>query len=300
MHPRRIQFLFRFGYDGSRFHGLQPQPTLPTAGGALRERIRAAAEQAPRALAFSARTDAGVHAQLNLATCWLVGPMDAVDFCQRVTMPRDDGLFFVQVEMVPTNVHARGIARGKRYRYIIEDGCDETKIDSRYAWQIVPQLDLDRMREGAKHLEGTFDFSSFRAARCNMQSAEKTLTRVRIYGPLPLAENRRRIFIELCGNAFLRKMVRIIVGTLAEVGAHLRPPADVACIRDAKSRTAAGITAPARGLVLLRVGCAWPEDGSRLLPQLAELEQDNATVGRPNPSLNERDMCAKKPSSADF
>lgn len=284
MHPRRIQFLFRFGYDGSRFHGLQPQPALPTAGGALRERIREAAEQSPRALAFSARTDAGVHAQLNLSTCWLVGPLDADEFCERVARPRNDGLFFVQAEMVPVHVHARGIARGKRYRYIIEDGCDATRIESRYAWQIVPELDLPRMREGARLLEGTFDFSSFRAARCNMKSAEKTLTRVRIYGPLPLPEKRRRIFIELCGNAFLRKMVRIIVGTLAEVGAHLRTPDEVARIRDAKSRAAAGITAPARGLVLMRVGCAWPEDGSGRLPQLAGLEDERDPAPKANPN----------------
>lgn len=274
MHPRRIQFLFRFGYDGSRFHGLQPQPTLPTAGGALRERIREAAEQSPRALAFSARTDAGVHAQQNLATCWLVGPLDIETFCERMRAPRNDGLVFVEVEAVPTNVHARGIARGKRYRYIIEDGCDETRIESRYAWQIVPELDIERMRAGAQHLEGTYDFSSFRGARCNMQSADKTLTRVRVYGPLPLEDGRRRIFIELCGNAFLRKMVRIIVGTLAEVGAHLRAPEEIAHIRDAKNRMQAGITAPARGLVLLRVGCAWPADGSRLLAELACLQND--------------------------
>lgn len=271
MHPRRIQLLIRFGYDGSRFHGLQPQGHLPTAGQALRTRVEAAAGQRARALCFAARTDAGVHAFANLATCWLVGPLDEARILADIARPQDDGLVLVRAEIVPSSVHARGAARGKRYRYVLEDERPEGDIDGRYAWQLVPRLDEERMAEGARHLVGTHDFSSFRARRCAMRSPIKSLTSVRVAGPFPLEGGGRRLFVELAGDAFLRKMVRILVGTLAEVGAGLREPDDVRRILEARDREAAGITAPARGLVLLQVGCAWPDDGSRLIPELASL-----------------------------
>src|SRR5690349_612914 len=121
----RTQILVRFGYDGARFHGLQPQtPDLPTAGAALIDRLTQAAGRAPKGLHFAARTDAGVHALRNLATCWL--PTAAREPSARpvaqvladVMRPRPDGLTAVLALEVPTWVHARGSSRGKRYRYL--------------------------------------------------------------------------------------------------------------------------------------------------------------------------------------
>lgn len=276
MHPQRVQLLLRFGYDGSRFHGLQPQKALPTAGGTLKERLAQAAGQPPRALCFAARTDAGVHALSNLATCWFVGPLDRDALLSALAQPRDDGLLFVRGEVVPAHIHARGAARGKRYRYVIDQVQAGSSLESPHSWQITPQLDVDRMREAAAFLVGTHDFSSFRGARCAMKNPVKTLSRIHIRGPHPLPDASLRIFIELSGDAFLRKMVRNIVGCLAEVGAGLRTPAEVPGILAAAERQAAGITAPARGLTLLRVGCAWPADGSRLL---AEVPAEQRGVG---------------------
>lgn len=277
MHPRRVQLLIRFGYDGSRFHGLQPQrPELPTAGYMLRRRLEEASGQHARALCFAARTDAGVHALANLATCWIVGPVDEAHIVAEIGRHRDDGLLWVRAEIVPPHVHARGAARGKRYRYVIEHGCEGDDLDGRYVWQIAPRLDVERLCAGATHLVGTLDFSSFRAPRCSMSSPTKTLSSVRALGPFPVEGGSERIFIELVGDAFLRKMVRIIVGTLAEVGAGCREPDDVCKVLKARDRNAAGITAPARGLTLMEVGCAWPEDGSRLLPELRSLDDETA------------------------
>lgn len=276
MHPRRVQLLVRFGYEGSRFHGLQPQPHLPTAGGALRRRLTEALGQPPKALAFSARTDAGVHALVNLATCWFVGPLDAPALFRKLAEDRDDGLQDVRAEIVPPHVHARGTAHGKRYRYLLEDCAAEDSLDSRFCWQIVPSIDLVSMREAAALLVGTHDFSSFRAAKCAMGSPVKHLQQIRIGGPFELFDGRRRFVIEFVGDGFLRKMVRNLVGTLVEVGCGLRAPTDVTRILQARVRSAAGLTAPARGLTLMQVGSSWPDDGSRRIPELAPSHEATA------------------------
>lgn len=260
--PTRAQLLVRFGYDGARFRGLQPQaPGIPTAGSALRDRLTAAAGTPPKALSFAARTDAGVHALKNLATCWFRGHDDVDGIVARLATPRDDGLVDVRAYRVPYDVHARGSGRGKRYRYLVEAGVDAPDPAHGFVWQIAPTLDGDRMRSAAKQLEGTHDFTSLRAPNCTAESAVKTLTSVRVGGPFA-----NRFVIEVCGNAFLRKMVRNLVGLLVEVGAGLRD--DVPAVLAARERDAAGLCAPPQGLVLVEVGCDWPPDGSFLIREL--------------------------------
>jgi tRNA pseudouridine38-40 synthase len=277
----RVQLLIRFGYDGSRFRGLQPQgPGIATAGQALKDRLTEAVGLPPKGLNFAARTDAGVHAIANLATCYYrEPPLAAEEIIARLEAPRDDGLIDVRAARVPPNVHARGSSRGKRYRYLIEDGAAEgaAQGEHRRAWAVAPRLDVERMREGAQWLVGTHDYSSLRAGDCGAATATKTLATVRIGGPFPLArddgaeragEAPRRIVVEVTGDAFLRKMMRNLVGLLVEVGAGLRPPAEVGAVLAARDRRAAGVCAPPGGLTLVEVGCAWPEDGSGLIREL--------------------------------
>ncbi|MCP4502997.1 MAG: tRNA pseudouridine synthase A [Deltaproteobacteria bacterium] len=301
----RISLLIRFGYDGSRFHGLQPQNDVVTAGGTLRDRLEDAAGIRPRALFFSARTDAGVHALENAATCWFKGPLDVDAFIQEVARDRDDGLHRVRVERVPIHVHARGCSRGKRYRYIIDDGCVDGYFHATHSWRVLPRLDVDAMREAALILQGEHDFSSFRGARCSAKTPVKHLVSIRISDAMPVyesarlqlpertggrfdrvlgpmldeAKHERRIFVDIAGDAFLRKMIRIVVGTLAEVGIGWRQPQDMHEVLDAKVRQAAGLTAPARGLSLLQLGFSYPDDGSRLVRELHFLEEERVKKG---------------------
>lgn len=265
---RRIQFLVRFGYDGSRFHGLQPQRHFPTAGAALRARLEEAAGQPARALCFAARTDAGVHAVANAATFWMEQPLDIERFLAAVSAPRDDGLWLVHAQQTPTNVHARGSSRGKRYRYRVEDNCSVDETTQRYAWHIAPTLHIERVRAAAAYLVGTHDFTSFRAPRCSASSPVKTLARVDIRGPFPTTGERRLFFFDFAGDAFLRKMIRILSGTLVEIGTGLREPDDMKAILEGRDRQLAGMAAPARGLILLQVGMTWPSDGSGLIREL--------------------------------
>lgn len=266
---RRTQLLVRFGYDGARFRGLQPQgPGIPTAGQALKDRLAAAAVDRPRGLAFSARTDAGVHALRNAATCYFLDEPDGAALAARVSTARDDGLCDVIALVVPPHVHARGASRGKRYRYLVDDRCADASIPRPRSWAIAPELSAAALGEAARRLEGTHDFASLRGGGCTSSTTVKTLSRVRVGGPFPV-EDGRRWLIEISGDAFLRKMVRNLVGLLVEVGTGWRPLDDIERVLAARDRCAAGPCAPAEGLSLLEVGFAWPPDGSALLPELS-------------------------------
>lgn len=245
----RKQFLVRFGYAGDLFHGLQEQGDIVTAGAAMRKRIESAFGVRARALTYTARTDAGVHATTNVATFWVRDVEDTEPCMRALEAPRLDGLFGVVVEAVDKSVHARTRDRKKRYRYVLLAGGPAGWREDAFAWEIVPPLDVTRMRRAAVHLLGTHDFSSFRAARCSAGTPVKTLTRVDIDGPY-YERGRARFVIHIEGDAFVRKMIRIIAGTLAEVGTGLRDPDELPAILEAKHRDAGGITAPAWGLTL--------------------------------------------------
>lgn len=253
MQRDRVQLLVRFGYDGGRFCGLQPQPDVPTAGAALRARFLAAGVE-PKALSWAARTDSGVHAERNAATCWLrgVSDVDAVLAC--IADPRDDGLSNVALLRVPVNVHARASSRGKHYRYIFEDGWPPAPEQAARAWRIHPRLDAERMHRAAQHLVGEHDFHTFRTPRCSAPDPVKRLTALAVTSSP--GEQGSRIVLDVHGQSFLRQMVRIIAGTLAEIGAGLRSPADVPAMLAARERTAAGITAPPHALTLVDVHIA--------------------------------------------
>jgi tRNA pseudouridine38-40 synthase len=254
---RRTAVLVRFGYDGARFYGLQPQPGMLTAGGALRDRLAAAALRPPSGLAFAARTDRGVHAVRNLATCYWHGPLDVGQLAAAVGRDVDDGLRDVVVCAVPPTVHARGVSRGKRYRYVVVDGADPDDLDDAHAWRVVPPLDVARMAEAAGRLVGRHDFSSLRGGGCSAASAEKTLYAVDV-----ARDDRGAVVVDVTGDAFVRHMMRNLVGLLVETGSGLRAPDDVTAILAARHRQAAGLMAPGAGLTLVAVGSAWPPDGS--------------------------------------
>lgn len=265
---RRTQLLVRFGYDGGRFRGLQPQgPGVPTAGQALRERLAAAAADRPRGLAFSARTDAGVHALRNAATCFFLDEPDGAAVATRIAAARDDGLCHVEALQVPPGVHARGHSRGKRYRYLIDDCCLDTERRRPRSWAVAPELSGEWLADAARRLQGTHDFASLRGGGCTAGTTVKALACVRVGGPFPLPDGRRWL-VEIIGDAFLRKMVRNAVGLMVEVGSGWRPPDDVERVLAARDRCAAGLCAPPEGLSLIDVGFAWPPDGSSLIAEL--------------------------------
>lgn len=244
---KRASYLARFGYIGSNFHGLQPNKGFATAGGALYDVVHTAAGVPPKALQFSARTDAGVHAIENYATFWFPKPFDHEHFTRNLRSSSLHNLLYLDAQPVRFDVHARANAKGKWYRYVIDDAVNTTKANP-FAWEIVPSLDVEAMQLAANALIGTHAFDAFRHGGCTANSTVKTITRLQVTRSL-----NRQIHIDIEGTAFLRRMVRIIVGTLAEVGAGLRCAHDVGNILLSKRRDQTGPSAPANGLTLMRV-----------------------------------------------
>lgn len=270
------QLLITFGYDGAGFHGLQPQPGVQTAGGALLARLQAASGEMPYAVSFAARTDAGVSARVNIMSCRLRGTIDPAALAQHVSAPRADGLREVAVQALPFRVMARNSAIAKTYTYAFVGGSTPAGVDRGAgqaarrddilpAWHVAPPLDPTRMHEAGQALLGTHDFGAFRAASCGAKNPVKTLTGLTLEGPFPaLIGQRYHLHVE--GSGFLRHMVRIIAGTLAEVGCGLRASESVAAALAARDRQAAGVCAPAHGLTLWQISTE-----SRLTPYLAAL-----------------------------
>jgi tRNA pseudouridine38-40 synthase len=252
MNKNRYQFLTTLAYDGARFFGVQEQVNLPTVLGALRQRIKESSKEEARCLIASARTDRGVSALNNYATFYLkeLAPERINNFIKDVQEHRDDGLYNINLEWVDYHVHARQCSGSKIYRYTI---IDADKGTSSLAWSIAPKLNIQAMKEAALLLIGEQDFSSLRGGGCEAGSVIKEIYSINI-----TRCESGEILIDIHGNAFLRKMIRNLVGLLVEVGAGLRSPNSVGLILSQKNRQAAGIMAQAQGLCLMSVALQLP------------------------------------------
>lgn len=253
----RTQFLVSMAYDGSRFYGVQEQGELPTVLGALRKRIEQSVSKRTCCLTASARTDRGVHALNNYATFYVRGltAQDVEKLISDVEQFKDDGLFGVSISLVSHHVHARSCSKGKVYRYTIVDSSESS---SHFAWHVAPDLDVNAMAQAASYMVGEKDFSSLRGGGCEAGTAIKEITSIEV-----TRTKTGEILIEVYGNAFLRKMIRNLVGLLAEIGSGLRRPESVEEILLKKCRSAAGIMAEAQGLCLISVEFLIPSSLSK-------------------------------------
>lgn len=251
----RQTVLLELRYRGRDFHGVQPQSGWTTVGETVRQRLERACGSRPKGLACSARTDTGVDAEQNFASAWF---RDVDALARRLLVLREMNDVALQITgawLVPRSLHARNAALGKHYRYRIEHGIPRIELENSpevSSWRVAPRLDAEQMRRAAVHLVGNHDYSAFRARGCSAKNPIKTLDRIDV------SESGSRIEIDVEGDAFLRRMMRILVGTLAEVGAGLRSPDDVPALLAAKDRKRSGMTAPAHGLCLRAVKLAWP------------------------------------------
>jgi tRNA pseudouridine38-40 synthase len=237
-------------YDGAGFAGWQVQPAgRRTVQGELEAALARVTGQRCRAVGAS-RTDAGVHAEGQVASVELARALDAARLLRALNGVLPADLAAVECAEADANFHARRSARSKLYRYRVWNG--PSPSPSRAAWthRVVTPLDLAAMRRAASHLVGTHDFRSFQAARSAPGSTVRTLARVDVEG-----RSRGEVQIWVEGDAFLRHMVRILAGTLVEVGIGRRDPESIPALLAARDRSRAGRTAPARGLCLVRVEC---------------------------------------------
>jgi len=233
-------------YDGTDFAGFQRQPDAVTVQQVLEECIGEALGHEVRVLA-AGRTDAGVHAigQVVALDTDAAIPVEAVPVAFTSKLP--DSVAVVAAEEVQPSFHPRFDARSKRYVYRIVSRPVRSPFLGRYAWCVRHSLTAEMMAAAAGHIQGRHDFRSFCAAGSDVETFERQVTRVEVARDGDLVE----VWIDADG--FLYQMVRIIVGTLVEVGRDRMAPETVAQIIEARDRTKAGPTAPPQGLCLVRV-----------------------------------------------
>ena len=233
-------------YDGSRYRGWQRlQNTDLTVQGKL-ETVLSRVFGETVEVAGSGRTDAGVHALGQVAsfrTARDLSPEEALAALRR-WLPEDIGA--VSLCYAPPRFHARLNASEKRYRYRVWNSEAPCVFERRWVYVFPDELDLEAMRDAAGRLIGTRDFKAFSADRTKKST-------VRSLKSLEIAREGEELRFTLTGDGFLHHMVRIIVGTLLEIGRGDRPPACVEEILAGRERAEAGFTVPARGLCLMEV-----------------------------------------------
>jgi tRNA pseudouridine38-40 synthase len=233
-------------YDGTELCGWQRQANGPTAQQHLEEAV-ATMVGAPTTVTGASRTDAGVHALGQVAHFVTTSTISPYGFRRGINGMLPRSVAVVDAREAPDGFHARFWARGKHYRYRVLARRDRSPLLDRFVWHRFGALDLAAMREAAALLVGEHDFAAFRAASCDAPGT------VRRLGAIDLALRDEVVEIDVRGNAFLRNMVRILAGTLVEVGAGRRPVASVAKALASGDRLDAGITAPPQGLCLVAV-----------------------------------------------
>ena len=233
-------------YDGTALCGWQRQQNGPTVQGHLEAALATLLQHAVTVTGAS-RTDAGVHARGQVATFRTERTIPLHGIRRGLNSLLPDAIAIREAAEAPDAFHARFSASGKHYRYTILARADRSPLWRDRAWHHAAPLDRDAMRAAAAVLVGEHDFAAFRAAGC---SAKTTIRRI---DAIELVEEGELIHVDVRGNAFLRNMVRILVGTLVEAGTGYRTPAQVAEILAGLDRTKAGITAPPQGLELVSV-----------------------------------------------
>lgn len=244
-------------YEGSGFAGFARQPGLSTVQGEIESALRTALRRDVETVG-AGRTDAGVHAlgQVVSFPSARMGPADT-QLLRSLNALTPRGIVVTGVRRADAAFSARHSAVAREYRYRIVPGPVPPLFIAPYAWQVSHALDLHAMRDAATHLLGEHDFRSF----CVADSARgrRTVRRLDLVEVVPeVVCGEHSITVRVIGNAFLHSMVRTIVGSLVEVGTGRREAAWMAEARAACDRSAAGVTAPAKGLTLWHV--SYPEE----------------------------------------
>ena len=246
-----MRIAFGIEYDGSRYCGWQMQKhNVPTVQGAVEKALSKVADSAIR-VHCAGRTDTGVHAtgQVIHIDTEVAREERAWVFGGNANLPKDIAILWMKP--VPEDFHARFSAVQRSYRYVIfTRAVRPTFLQKRVTWACRP-LDEELMSEGARHLLGEHDFSSYRAVACQAKSPVRTLYR------LDVSRQGRFIFLDIEANGFLHHMVRNIAGVLMAVGSGKKAPDWPKRVLEAQDRTVGGVTAPPHGLYLS--GVRYPE-----------------------------------------
>ncbi len=243
MEKKRVRLVV--AYDGTNYHGWQIQKNGITIESELNRCLSELLKE-PIEVIGASRTDSGVHAMGNIAVFDTTSrmPAEKISYALNQRLPED--IRIQRSEQVAADWHPRHCESRKTYEYRIYRAEFPMPVKRLYSLFSYHKYDVNRMQEAAAYLEGEHDFKSFCQTGAQVESTVRTLYSVEV------EEQGVELVIRVCGNGFLYNMVRIMAGTLMEIGRGKREPMDIYTILEAKDRSAAGPTAPAHGLMLMK------------------------------------------------
>ncbi len=240
------QYRMLLEYDGTEYHGWQLQPDAQTLQGVLEAALTTALRH-PVRVAAAGRTDAGVHALGQVATFRTDHAIEPRELRKSLNALTPPDVAVHEITPVADGFDARRHATARVYEYRLWTQAWRSAFWHRFTWHVPRALDLTAMRFAAAALAGEHDFSAFQASDCDADNAVRRV----VHSGFTEAEGLCVYRIE--ANAFVKHMVRAIVGTLVEVGTGQRPADGVAQVLASRDRARAGQTAPPHGLVLMAV-----------------------------------------------
>lgn len=233
-------------YEGTGYAGWQVQPNGVSVQEVLEKALARLTGETIR-LRSSGRTDAGVHAR-GMVAAFRTGktiPLRAFSDGLNSLLPPD--IAVREAEEAHPDFNPRREAIGKHYRYTILNSSRRSPLNRLFTWRVAGPLDLPAMTKAAGYFVGERDFAAFRAANC---AAKTTIRRI---DSLDITRDADLVFIDVVGSGFLKNMVRIMVGTLVEVGRGCIDPDEIPRLIETGDRGLAGVTAPPQGLCLMEV-----------------------------------------------
>lgn len=245
------RYALKIEYHGSPYHGWQRQKSHPSVQQAVESALRKLEPNAPD-IAAAGRTDAGVHALAQVAHCELEKDWDPFRLSEALNYHlKPQPIAIVNVSRVADDFHARFSAKERRYMFRLIARRAPVTHDKGLVWQVPHSLDLTAMQQGAAHLLGKHDFTTFRSTDCQAQSPVKTLDQLDIAAkPYPGGMEYR---FTVRAKSFLHNQVRSFVGTLEHVGSGSWQPDDVKHALQALDRAECGTVSPPQGLYLAGV-----------------------------------------------
>ena len=234
-------------YDGKDFNGWQKQPNKLNIQGTIEKAIEAITQEEPINLTASGRTDAGVHSLGQVANFKTNSKIPIEKMATAINSRLKKSIVIKKAEEVDERFHSRYNCKRKTYRYIINNSKEGTAIYRGLECHVPQKLDINSMKEAVKFFEGEHDFKAFKASGTSSKSSVRTIYKAEVI------QQGEKIFIELTGNGFLYNMVRIIAGTLVDVGLGKIASEEIPEIINSMDRKRAGKTLRPNGLYLVKV-----------------------------------------------
>jgi tRNA pseudouridine38-40 synthase len=238
----------KIAYDGTNFLGFQVQPQKRTVQGEIERALEKIHKGEKVRIHASGRTDAGVHAKGQTIHFETNLTMSGESWKKALNTLLPDDLYILHSEVVSTDFHSRYNVREKEYRYFVLNKKEPDIFNRNYIFHYPYRVDIQLIEEACKHLIGTHDFTTFSSAKATVKG-----DKIRTLFEATCIRDDDRIEFRFRGSGFLYNMVRILVGTLLDVGQGRKKPTDIKRMLEAKDRKLAGKTAPAHGLYLWEV-----------------------------------------------